>query len=74
MGLVPFAQRDSVGVARLIESEPVGDQRSHVDFTLGDEIDERRQIAALGPANVAERVIDPFPFVFRVVRPGPIGT
>ena len=42
---------------RVIEVGDVGDQGFHVDAPAGHEIEEARQVAALGPTHVADRVV-----------------
>ncbi len=56
----------------VVEVGDVGDQRLHVDAAAGEEIEEARQIAALGPAHVADRVVPPLQLVLRVVTAGSV--
>ena len=49
------------------QGEDARDQRFGVDLALGDQIQEALQVAPLGPADVARRVIKPFDLVVRVV-------
>lgn len=56
----------------VVEVGDVGDQGLHVDAAAGEEIEETRQVAALGPAHVADRVVPPLQLVRRVVAPGAV--
>ena len=64
------------GVERLLSAlhrVNAGDQRLGVDGADGDKPDELFQVALLGPANVAERVVDPALLVAGVIASRPVG-
>src|SRR3954451_19570160 len=54
------------------EREPVGDELRRSYLALGDQRQERVHVALLGPADVADRIVDPVQLVARVVAARPV--
>ncbi len=57
----------------LVEGEAVRDHRVQVDQAAPDQVQERLHVALLGPAHVADRVVDAPALVVRVVAAGAVG-
>ena len=68
----PVAQ-PVVDVRGLLDRVDAGDQRGDVDRTVGEQVQEAGQVAALGPANVAGRVVDALELVAVVVPARTVG-
>ncbi len=62
-----------VDLGRVRDREDPRHQRRHVDLLAGDQVDEALEIAALGPADVAGRVVDALQLVPVVVPAGAVG-
>ena len=54
------------------EREPVGDELRGDDFPVGDQAQEGVHVALLGPADMADRVVEPVKLVVGVVPAGPV--
>ena len=67
--------RGQVGVdsARILQREDARDERFDLDLLARDEVEEAFQVAALGPADVAGRVVDALKLVPFVIPAGPVG-
>ena len=63
-----------VDVRGLLDGVDARYQRRHVHRTVGQQIQEAGQVAALGPAHVASRVIDAVEFVAVVVSTRSVGS
>ena len=62
-----------IDIRCFVDRMDAGDQGSNVYRTIHQEVQEAAKIAALGPANVAGRVVDALELVTDVVATRPIG-
>ena len=61
-----------VGADRVVERQHRGDERVEVEPALGHQVQEAGHVAPFGPADVADRVVDPVLLVGRVVASGAV--
>ena len=77
--LQQYAQRRSrsayerIGLLRVTDGEAMRDQRPHVQPPVGHHVEHRLEVALLGPAHEAHRIVETLFLVVRVVAPRPIG-
>ena len=67
-----FTAHDAVGLLGLGDREAMRHQSTRLQLALGDQVEERRHVALLGPAHVANRVVDAVLLVGAVVAAWPI--
>src|SRR5207302_10987761 len=69
-----FAGDQVVCTVRALDRETVRDQCTDISFPIGEELYERFQVASLGPAHVADRIVAPFLLVCCVITARTVGT
>lgn len=69
-GLV--AAQQVIRARRLVEGNAVRDQRAHVESAVGQHIEHRLEIALLGPAHEAQRIVPALLLIRRVVAARPV--
>ena len=69
----PVGLQQLEGPFSLREGEAVGDELGRPHLALGDQAQEGFHVALLGPANLADRVVEPMELVVRVVAARPVG-
>ena len=62
-----------VGSLAIVDSKPVRDQAFDIDSAARDEVEKCFEITALGPANIAERIIVPAFLVFGIIAARSVG-
>ena len=66
--LTPFEDH-FVRIRRILQSKNMRDQWLQIEFILREKLQKSSHVALLCPAHVADRIVTPFFFIFRIVAP-----